>query len=45
MYKVQRKIVAYRVALLKWRNNFQGIARKSIEKVKKQLEKLIKSDC
>ncbi|XP_027082201.1 uncharacterized protein [Coffea arabica] len=34
-----------RIAILKWRNNFQANARKNIEKVKKQLEELKNSDC
>ena len=38
LYKVHRKIATCRIAILKWRNNFQGNARKNIEKVKKQLE-------
>ncbi|XP_071926170.1 uncharacterized protein [Coffea arabica] len=45
MYKVHRKIATCKVEILKWRNQFQGNARKNIDKVKKQLEELKDTDC
>ena len=35
MYKVHKKVANCRRALLKWRNNFQGNARKKIDNLKK----------
>ena len=34
LYKVHGKIAKCRAEILKWRNNFQGNARKTIEKIK-----------
>ena len=45
MYKVHRKIANCRIAILKWRNNFQGNARKKIESLKKLLGELQDIEC
>ena len=45
MYKVHRKVANCRVALLRWKNNFQGNARKRIDNLKKLLEELKVCDC
>ena len=45
MYKVHKKVANCRLALLKWKNNFQGNARKKIDNLKKLLEELKVSEC
>ena len=45
MYKLHKKVTNCRLALLKWKNNFQGNARKWIDNLKKLLEELKVCDC
>ncbi|XP_027109391.2 uncharacterized protein [Coffea arabica] len=45
MYKLHKKVTNCRLALLKWKNNFQGNARKRIDNLKKLLEELKVCDC
>ena len=45
MFKVHRKIANCRVALLKWKNTFQGNSRSKLDGLKKQVLDLQGQDC